>query len=424
MKTPSIGKPRESYVLCVDDDADFLKSLEFFLAEQVNDCMDGNCWYRFLFLTDPFEALELIEELTWNAESIAMIISDQKMPEMEGTEFFLKARKIVGNTVRILLTGHAGMDSAIDAINENLLDKYLTKPLDSDHDFVVSVKHLLQKFEMQNTIEQQNETLRGWAKELTEANARLKILDRLKGDFLSFLAHELQTPLCIMSAIQMLEQCTDEEEKKQIVAITRDGYERLAEFVQRGVEYFNWLAVDHVDLSKTTDLSLAVREVAKSIEVLSRPGVDLRMTIPDEPCVVPGDHEHLEEVIRILLKNAVKFSPDETFISIDLRPAHDHVTLTLVDQGEGFPSELAEEIFRPFTIGNTLNHSRGTALNLAKASDIVKAHGGRIRAESAGGGQGATFEVEFALAAPEVDGMTPGEELSPDNGGDSNSQHD
>lgn len=63
-----------------------------------------------------------------------------------------------------------------------------------------------------------------------------------------------------------------------------------------------------------------------------------------------------------------------------------------------FAPELAGELLRPFTIADVRHHAGGTGLNLALASAIVKAHGGQIRAESPGVGQGATFTVELPLA--------------------------
>jgi len=77
--------------------------------------------------------------------------------------------------------------------------------------------------------------------------------------------------------------------------------------------------------------------------------------------------------------------------------------LTITDRGQGFPSELARELFRPFTITNPLHHSRGTGLSLALASAIVETYGGTIRAESPGPGQGASFIVEL----PTASGLAP-----------------
>ncbi|MEW6380186.1 MAG: EAL domain-containing protein [bacterium] len=144
--------PVEQLVICVDDDQNFLKSLEFFLPERINQETDGQVWYRFLFFDNPFSFLDTLRELVENRETVAMVISDQKMPLMKGIELLAEVKKISRQSIRVLLTGYAGMESAIMAINENLLDKYLTKPIEDEHDFIISIRHLLQKFRMQGTI--------------------------------------------------------------------------------------------------------------------------------------------------------------------------------------------------------------------------------------------------------------------------------
>ncbi|MBI5756498.1 MAG: EAL domain-containing protein [Nitrospirae bacterium] len=75
---------------------------------------------------------------------------------MKGTEFLIEAKKIHQDSIRVLLTGYAGLESAITAINDHLLDKYLTKPIKDEHDFILNIQHLLQRFQMKKTIEDQN----------------------------------------------------------------------------------------------------------------------------------------------------------------------------------------------------------------------------------------------------------------------------
>ena len=110
----------ERHVLCVDDDVEFLRSLEFFLPAQVNEAQHG-LWYRFAFFHDPSEALETLRQMRSEAEPVALLISDQMMPVMKGIEFLGRAREISAESVRVLLTGHAGIESAITAINSRRL---------------------------------------------------------------------------------------------------------------------------------------------------------------------------------------------------------------------------------------------------------------------------------------------------------------
>lgn len=150
---------REYLVFCVDDDADFLNSLELFLPEQIRAGAPPGVRYRPLFFADPHEALEAAEGMKEAGERVALVLSDQKMPRMKGTEFLTAMRRVYPDSVRVLLTGYAGLESAIVAINAQLLDKYLTKPIENEHDFAVTLRHLLQRFHMQQTIVDQTRRL-------------------------------------------------------------------------------------------------------------------------------------------------------------------------------------------------------------------------------------------------------------------------
>lgn len=159
---PATGLPaadQECFVVCVDDDAEFVKSLELFLPARVEEKAASGTAYRFLFFTNPQHALDALDEIRADMGVVAMVISDQQMPQMKGTAFLAQVRERSPEIIRVLLTGHAGLDSAITAINDQLLDKYLTKPVDNEHDFTVSIVHLLQRFWMQRTIESQRRVL-------------------------------------------------------------------------------------------------------------------------------------------------------------------------------------------------------------------------------------------------------------------------
>ena len=73
------------------------------------------------------DALDLMER-----ESIDVVISDERMPGMQGSEFLTIVRKQYPDTVRIILTGHASVDSAIRAINQGEIFRFLTKPVNSE----------------------------------------------------------------------------------------------------------------------------------------------------------------------------------------------------------------------------------------------------------------------------------------------------
>lgn len=247
-------------------------------------------------------------------------------------------------------------------------------------------------------LKQAVDTERARAHELAAANERLKILDRLKTDFLTFISHELRTPLNAMSIVGAFSSCADAKEQTELAEIIQTGYTRLETFITKGLEYFQWLAMERVCATQTVALDAVVQYVSGLVPGLKEPGVDFRTSQAGESFFVQGDEANLAKVVTILLDNALKFSPGEKCVRANLRAAAGEVTLTITDRGLGFPSELAQELFQPFTIGDVAHHAEGTGLNLALAKAIVEAHGGHLRGESQGAGRGATFVVALPAA--------------------------
>jgi thioredoxin reductase (NADPH) len=86
--------------------------------------------YRILRAPSGAEALEILRQLRTRGDQVALLIADQRMPGMSGTEYLVQARKIVPDAKRVLLTAYADTEAAISAINEVALDYYLLKPWD------------------------------------------------------------------------------------------------------------------------------------------------------------------------------------------------------------------------------------------------------------------------------------------------------
>jgi len=105
-------------LLFVDDEEDIISSLYDTFADD----------YNIFKTTNPEEAVEIVKK-----ENISLVISDQRMPEMTGSEFLAKVNEEKPETIRILLTGYADINAAIDAVNNGAIHKYVEKPWDDDN---------------------------------------------------------------------------------------------------------------------------------------------------------------------------------------------------------------------------------------------------------------------------------------------------
>src|SRR5436190_8892913 len=110
------------FIIICDDDVHVLRAIQRDIRNQYrND-------YRIAATESASEALELIKELKLKNETVALFISDQRMPEMEGVEFLGQAKEIYPEAKLVLLTAYSDIEAAIRAINNVKLDYYLLKP--------------------------------------------------------------------------------------------------------------------------------------------------------------------------------------------------------------------------------------------------------------------------------------------------------
>jgi thioredoxin reductase (NADPH) len=115
---------RRAAIVCVDDEPAVLAAVARDLRRQFGER------YRIVRANSGPEALDALKELVTRGEQVSLLVADQRMPGMSGTEYLVQARKLVPDAKRVLLTAYADTEAAIQAINEVDLDYYLLKPWD------------------------------------------------------------------------------------------------------------------------------------------------------------------------------------------------------------------------------------------------------------------------------------------------------
>jgi signal transduction histidine kinase len=156
------------------------------------------------------------------------------------------------------------------------------------------------------------------------------------------------------------------------------------------------LKLEAVDLNQ-----LAVVVADSTYPAAQRHQVSLRIDRARTPLLVTGDRIRLEQVIRNLLENAIKFTPAGGSVTLRTSRRAADAELSVHDTGAGISREQLPVIFDPFRQGLAPVESAdvGLGLGLALARDLVHLHHGEIRARSAGVGCGSTFTVTLPLAS-------------------------
>lgn len=359
------------------------------------------------------EALEVLSR-----ESIDLVLLDLMMPGVDGMGVLaeLRERGALPGLPVVVVTAHDDRDARIAALTAGATD-FLAKPIDRVEvacrvRALIELKRLRERVEanlheaerlvVERTaaLREEVEERKRKSAELEEANQRLQSLHTLKTDFLAFVSHELRTPLTALAVVGMLDPEGDPKEQAELLDIMRIGYERLHAFISGALEYFAWLSVERVASTTITDLSTLVRGAAGEVPELASPGVDFQFSCTDAACPVRAEPSDLTQVLRILLDNALKFSPDEKVIRIELECAGATARLRVSDRGVGLTPESMRGLFQPYQVIDVAHHSKGTGLNLAIARAILTAHQGDIRVESPGPGLGSTFIAELPIHRP------------------------
>jgi response regulator RpfG family c-di-GMP phosphodiesterase len=148
-------------VLCVDDEPNILAALKRLLRPE---------GYKVLTATSASDAFGILE----TEPSIGVVISDMRMPVMNGAEFLEGVRKRWPRVARLLLTGHSDMEATIGAINRGEIQRYISKPWD-DHDIVAAIRIACEKRALEDERDRLQQLTRKQNVELGELNASLEL---------------------------------------------------------------------------------------------------------------------------------------------------------------------------------------------------------------------------------------------------------
>jgi signal transduction histidine kinase len=378
-ETPGRDPEHESCggrVLIVDDEPQVLAALRHQLRREFDVVTAEN----------GAEALEILRH-----EPVDVIIADQRLPQMTGSEVLAAARALNGDAARIMLTSYADLDAVVDAINQAQIYGYVTTPWDGN-EIRTTVRTAIQRARLQ--------------KENRELLSTLEASNRRKDEFLAVLAHELRNPLApIRNAVDIL----------RLQGLSDPTALAARDIIDRQLHQLVRLVDDLLDVNRLSRGQLQPRKervelaavVAQALEgarpqILSG-GQELTVSLPQQPVHLEADPVRLAQVFQNLLINASKYTEKGGHIGLRAGSDATGVTVAIDDTGVGIAAEDLPHIFEMFTqVGpQTAQTSLGVGIGLALARGVVEMHGGTITAGSEGPGKGSTFSVRLPLAVEE-----------------------
>jgi len=209
---------------------------------------------------------------------------------------------------------------------------------------------------------------------------KIRKLERLKDDTVSFVSHELRRPLTTIRGYA------------EMLVDTLDARQRLyAETISSQTIRLNRLITAFLDITRLQQGELHVRShpinlaslIKEAIATLQEPAreknISIHTILPDQQTVTfSGDETLLQQALINLLENSIKFSSAGNEILVRLQEFPDHFLITIQDHGPGIPAEIRPYIFNAFFRGDQCRSSQGFGLGLALVDQVVRAHDGKI----------------------------------------------
>ncbi|MBP1695517.1 MAG: multi-sensor signal transduction histidine kinase [Deltaproteobacteria bacterium] len=366
-RTPFVDQER---ILVVDDEADvgeMVSKIINLMGHEAVTAVNGKV------------ALEILRN-----QPFSIMITDVKMPEMDGFELMKAVRDQFPGTYIICMTAHGASYSYTDVIGVGGAD-YITKPFTID-EMMAKLNRVIREKSLITDLTQKSA-------ELGKANEELKRLDQLKSTFISSVSHELRTPLTVIKEFisLMLEGHvgTLTEDQQEYLGIAKKNIMRLTNLIETLLDF------SRIESGKGLKLRFEPVRLMEVVEdaamTFSQQLEEKRITFenrldPDTPLVLI-DRNRLVEVFINLVGNGIKFTPPGGKITVDprgLTEKRDYLKIVVTDTGVGISPEDLPKVFDRFYQGGRTQTGliTGTGLGLAISKEIVEGHQGSIQAEN------------------------------------------
>ena len=380
----------KAIVLVIDDEEGMRDFLSFVLQTE---------GYQALTAAEGQEALKLMER-----DNIDVILTDLKMPGMDGIELLRRIREYDGNAVVVIMTAYASLQSALEAMKYGAYD-YLLKPFD-DVDTVMNTiaraverrrlaqrnARLLDDLERANQqLSRMYEDAQRQAVDIKQSYEELKALGELNTRFtvkifralLDSLAH-IKGRLTLLTSGR-LGSLSDEQRDELAFAEWRT--DELIHLIDDAL-YLRDSEAGQARLNpQPMSLAAVIEQACRRVRnKADEQAITLDCDVPANLPLILGDEARLRQAIAHLLDNAIKFSPPFGQVSVSLRREGNQMRLTVRDQGEGIPADKMQHVFDHFyQADSSRQQTAGLGLGLAVVKRVVDAHGGAIEVTSRAG---------------------------------------
>ncbi len=376
-------KKMENKILLVDDEKDVRDMLHLSLSAMGYDVLDAE---------DGIEALRLFKD-----SRPQIVLTDIKMPSMDGIELLQAVKREDPNTEVIMITGHGDMDLAIKSIQHEATD-FVAKPVNLEV-LKIALRRAQDKAITRRQLREYTENLEKLVREKTELQNHLSSL----GLMISSISHGMKGLLTgLDGGMYKLNSGIAKKDHGRIeegLNAVKTNMERIRKMILDIIYYAKErdLLWDQVDILKFADDVSTVFE-----SKMASQNIEFVKAFDSELGKGEFDDEHMHSALINLLENAVDActkdkSKESHRIVFGVKSQGNHLVFEVSDDGIGMDAETLEKIFTPFF---SSKGNKGTGLGLFIANKIIAQHGGKIVVKSTPA-RGSHFTVRIPKTPPE-----------------------
>jgi two-component system sensor histidine kinase/response regulator len=317
-----------------------------------------------------------------------LILLDINMPEMTGYEVCqrLKSDEKLAQIPVVFLSALDETGDKVKAFRSGGVD-YITKPFQLE-EVQARVETHIELQRLQRTLQLQNDNLGELVElrttELADANARLRVLDRTKSDFLNLISHEFRTPLNGLLGVGelLLEESCSGSDGDELRGLFQRSRQRILAILDDAM-LLTQIEVDGGAFPLgSVCLGSILREASDRACGLAQSRQVSLQRVPSDIGFVLGDQDLLIKAMRALIEAAVKFSEAGETVRLACQPVEDSFEVTIESRGRTLPVPAIPKFFDIFTIGEAVTPGGDLGLGPAVAFRILSLFGGSVNIEN------------------------------------------
>ena len=364
-------------ILFVDDERAILAAIKR---------LTRNVAAHFEFVTSPLKALEIIAQ-----QNIDIIISDMRMPEMDGVTFLSEVAANYPETIRIMLTGNADSELVMSAINKGRIWSFIEKPWDSEQ----LILTLQQAIQTRNLMRSRVNHL---YHELEQAKLAADSGSQEKSNFLAVMSHEIRTPMnAMLGSMELLTSTALDDHQRQLLNNALTAGESLSTLVNDILD-FSKIEAGKLQITPHEFNTLDLVDDLHSLFIERAKEKDIGLMFclsPQLSSQLMLDEQRVKQILINLIANAIKFT-QHGGVEISIYANDTVLQCEVSDTGVGIKNEDIAKLFKKFVQADSSykRQFEGTGLGLAITKQLAELMGGEVRVGSKEG-EGSTFLVSI-----------------------------